>query len=355
MYFAVNATALRASGALTILKQFLDKAENTSNKYIVFISDDVVLERSYKNVIIKRLAPKGWLRRIYWDFIGFDNRIKSLDVNIDKVISLQNTTVNTRLPQIIYLHQPIPFSNVKFSMTNISGFKLSLYKWFYSYFIFLFSRSDTRFFVQTKWMKEAVCSGFNIEESRVYISKPDINLPILTRFDSGLKKNVTTYIYPATYLPYKNHIVLIKALSLTKKEIHSGEKVTLQVTLKEDEFQKLHSLAKKYGVSSQIQNLGVLKYEDLLEKYMQSDGLLFPSFLETYGLPLVEAAALGKRILCSDLPYARDVLEGYEGVDYIPHNNPRAWAEKIRTEKSEVTYIWEAPNRPTWDNFFNNL
>ena len=43
----------------------------------------------------------------------------------------------------------------------------------------------------------------------------------------------------------------------------------------------------------------------LLQK---SVGLLFPSFAEGYGLPPVEAAALGAPVLVNDLPIYREVL-----------------------------------------------
>jgi glycosyltransferase involved in cell wall biosynthesis len=39
-----------------------------------------------------------------------------------------------------------------------------------------------------------------------------------------------------------------------------------------------------------------------------AQGLLFPSFAEGFGLPPVEAAALGVPILCNDLEVLREIL-----------------------------------------------
>lgn len=75
MRFVVNATALRASGALTILKQFINRAAYTEHEYIVFLSNDVLLDDiEYKNITFRRVVPQNWAKRILWDFYGFKKK-----------------------------------------------------------------------------------------------------------------------------------------------------------------------------------------------------------------------------------------------------------------------------------------
>ncbi|EGQ9181966.1 glycosyltransferase family 4 protein, partial [Vibrio parahaemolyticus] len=104
-----------------------------------------------------------------------------------------------------------------------------------------------------------------------------------------------------------------------------------------------------------VENLGVIPYDALIEQYKKASFLVFPSYLETYGLPLAEAATLGKPILSADLPYSRDVLKGYSGVKFISYNSAESWAESIINNKMSKFYSWSEPERPTWDNFFDNL
>ena len=40
--------------------------------------------------------------------------------------------------------------------------------------------------------------------------------------------------------------------------------------------------------------------------------LVFPSYVETFGLPLLEARKSGTYILASDCSFSREILEGYE-------------------------------------------
>jgi glycosyltransferase involved in cell wall biosynthesis len=56
-----------------------------------------------------------------------------------------------------------------------------------------------------------------------------------------------------------------------------------------------------------IINLGPLKREEVFERLKDSNGLIFPSRAETFGLPLLEAMATRTPILASELDFSRDV------------------------------------------------
>jgi glycosyltransferase involved in cell wall biosynthesis len=58
-----------------------------------------------------------------------------------------------------------------------------------------------------------------------------------------------------------------------------------------------------------------------------SKGLLFPSFAEGFGLPLIEAAGLGIPIIASDLAVFREIVS--ENVEFIDPLDANAWEESI--------------------------
>ncbi|MFW2545540.1 glycosyltransferase family 4 protein [Primorskyibacter sp. 2E107] len=91
-----------------------------------------------------------------------------------------------------------------------------------------------------------------------------------------------------------------------------------------------------------------------------SNGLLFPSHSEGYGLPPIEAAALGVPILCNDLPIYREVL-GNIPV-YATSADSYLWAQEItRMATSDPANIGSTTDHangwkpPTWDAHFKTV
>lgn len=67
--------------------------------------------------------------------------------------------------------------------------------------------------------------------------------------------------------------------------------------------------------------------DELSFLYDHAAALIFPSYAEGFGLPIVEAARRGRPVICSDIPVFREV--GRAGALYFQVNNATALAETI--------------------------
>lgn len=67
----------------------------------------------------------------------------------------------------------------------------------------------------------------------------------------------------------------------------------------------------------------------LFEQYASSV-LVFPSYYETIGLPLLEARSVGAPILAADCLYARDGVGDYERAEFFEALNEKALCDLMR-------------------------
>lgn len=361
---AVNATALSSGGALTILNQFiheLEKKRSDGNVFYIFLPETVTTP-TIDNVTWIRTKKKSWFQRILWDLFLFKRALGRMVVNPDVVISLQNTSINIDADQIIYLHQPLPFLNLKWKFFNNKERKLFLYSKFYSFFIFLFGKPSTRYIVQTDWMKQALVDKFDVDENKALVIKPNFDLSRFDEFNNKKdeinknKSNRLRLFYPASSLVYKNHRVIIDSIHILKEKYCYND-VEFIVTFDEQSFFDLKKYAELLSVEQNIINVGVLSFEDVLNQYQLASVIVFPSYVETFGLPLLESALLNKKIVCSDKPFSKEILADYKDVTFVPYDDPQAWATAIYHSRDQK--INQAPfyykSDSSWDDFFKLL
>lgn len=95
----------------------------------------------------------------------------------------------------------------------------------------------------------------------------------------------------------------------------------------------------------------------LVSHIAAAKALLFPSLIEGYGLPLVEALSTGTPVIASDLPVFREI--GQDVPDLIDPLDGPAWERTIMSYAEEGSAAREAQLRrlssyhpPTWDDHF---
>ena len=136
------------------------------------------------------------------------------------------------------------------------------------------------------------------------------------------------FFYPSFPRSFKNFEVILEAISYLSDEIK--EKVQFHfTTVKDTKTKYAKFLLKKYGHLSQVNFMGEISRKELLTYYNSIDCLLFPSKLETWGLPISEAKSYKKPILVANLPYAKETIGDYEKVTFFDENNPKELAELI--------------------------
>jgi glycosyltransferase involved in cell wall biosynthesis len=127
------------------------------------------------------------------------------------------------------------------------------------------------------------------------------------------------FFYPADAVGHKNHVNLFKAWRVLAE---AGKFPTLRVTLSANEFGRLMALAEvEPGSLKFIENLGHLSRKSVFEQYGKCSAMLFASTAETFGLPMIEASALGVPIIAAERDFVRDVCSPIQTFDPAsPHS-----------------------------------
>lgn len=340
-YIIVNGTALDKSGALTILIQFIDNIPDEKYNWLIFIPEKVCLSSKKNNVRLEPISGvKPMHKRLWWDAFGLKKWLRSHNIEPLASISLQNTgfSVGYRTPSFIYFHQPLPFYQNKWNPFKKQERLFWFYKNIYPLFVKLYLRKDTRIFVQLDYIKKGFTKRFKHSQDFIGIYSPSVTPPPNSNSER-LNSEKKTFFYPATPFFYKNHRIILDALKYT--DINAD----FYFTTHDEDIP---------SEDNRIKNLGSLTYAKVCDMYNGCDALLFPSYIETFGLPLLEAAMTGMPIIAADLPYSREVLDGYEGVTYVKYDDPLAWAKAMQDIKKGMRFNpIDISARKGWSDLFN--
>lgn len=168
----------------------------------------------------------------------------------------------------------------------------------------LFRHRIHRYIVQTPTMAKALLSGLGTSAAPMDV------LPFVADEQScGPQLRAppaTDFLYVSDGSAHKNHRRLFAAWILLAEQglfpklavtLHPHRDAALRAEL--DRLTRQHQL--------RIDDLGQRPHAEILAQYRTARALIFPSYAESFGLPLVEAAAAGLPILASELDYVRDV------------------------------------------------
>lgn len=108
--------------------------------------------------------------------------------------------------------------------------------------------------------------------------------------------------------------------------------------------------------SDRVRFTGAIDDEQLAWCYRQCRALVFPSLGEGFGMPAMEAAALGTPVICSDIPVFREhaVASDYFDPMSVP-DIARALEFVIGTEPPPTPPTTLVPERFTWPTVVQNI
>jgi glycosyltransferase involved in cell wall biosynthesis len=278
-------------------------------------------ESAYKNIDFIEFpkSRKSYIYRLYYEYYYFTSIAKEYKVCF--WLSLHDMTPNVgKTPQAVYCHNPSPFNTVNLSDIYLQPTQF-FFRLFYKYLYRINIKKNKFVIVQQLWIKHRFKEMFGLKENQIITAPPEI-AKIKRSFleknsDEINKKNLAqkVFFFPTFPRPFKNIEVICEAMELLSKSKNINVRVLITIDGSENKYAK--TIVEKYQQIQAIEFIGLIKREEVYEHYLKCDGLIFPSKLETWGLPLSEFKQFHKPMFVSNLPYAKETVGYYDFVCFF--------------------------------------
>lgn len=343
-----------------ILAIYQDCLKNLSNyiadkdiKVIALVGNKSLFDQQNIEFIEFKKSKNSWFYRIYYEYFYFKKISKK--IKPDVWLSMHDTSPYVICKkQFVYCHNPNIFYNPSLN-DWFSEPKVGIFHYLYDFVYRLNIKKNAAVFVQQNWIKEEFEKRFNL--STVLVVPPESKIPIISKSAIDLAPDKIHFFYPSFPRVFKNFECITEAILLLSPEVRKKIKVHLTIGKEENKYSKF--ISNKYNLP-EINYLGTIDSATVNVFYQNVDCLLFPSKIETWGLPLTEAKSYGLPLLVSDLSYAKETVGDYDKVSFFNPENPADLA-RLMTAFIEQTIIFEGNKYPysstsqlnTWNELFD--
>ncbi|MFN2438012.1 MAG: glycosyltransferase family 4 protein [Chitinophagaceae bacterium] len=260
----------------------------------------------------------------YWYDIKIPSALKK--IKADVFISPDGfCSLTTKVPQCLiihdlgFLHHPEAYKKTH----------LAFYKLYTPFFI----KKAKQVVTVSQFSKNDIISQYQIPDEKinvVYSAAKEIFQPLNTQQKISIKKKYTEgkefFVYTGAIQPRKNLVHLLKAFSLFKKRQQTNWKLILSGRLawKNEEFLKL---LKTYKYREDVIITGYIAESELALLTASAYAMIYPSFFEGFGVPVLEAMKSGVPVLTSVNSSMREI--GDEAALYFDPLNVNDMADKL--------------------------
>jgi glycosyltransferase involved in cell wall biosynthesis len=168
-------------------------------------------------------------------------------------------------------------------------------------------------YCQTNTVRQGFHNAFKFPVNQIAICpgafslpKPSNDLPESIK-DQSFTNGLFRLLYVSSCSGHKNHRILLEVFQAYREELSD---VVCFLTIDPEENARALSIVN--GISDrslerQLIPIGHLEARQIARCYGEMDALVFPSLLETVGLPLIEAMQFDLPIIVSDLDFAHEI------------------------------------------------
>lgn len=325
----VSGVNLRKGGTLSIMRQCLEYLSHRTDEYRIVA---LVHRRDlYDAVGIEYVelswCIRSWGHRLWAEYVTMHRISKEIAAEDGRMVwlwlSMHDTTPRVEAEhQEVYCHTSFPFLKLRLRDWVMDP-KIPLFSMFTRFAYRINVHRNDSLIVQQNWFADAMSAMLGVPREKFRVIAPAAaSAPVEY---SETEESVPTFLYASTPDCHKNFETLCEAARLLEAEV-GEERFRVVLTVRGDENRYACWLKRRWGDVSSIDFHGLMKKEDLWSAYASASCLVFPSRVETWGLPISEYVSVHPdgRLILADLPYAHETSAGARSVAYFAADDPAA-------------------------------
>ncbi len=273
-------------------------------------------------------------------------------------------SLNTNTPQLLVLHD--------LAFRHYPQFIPAWHLFYYRFFTPRFLRKATRIATVSEFSKNDIIQQYGTAAEKIDVVYSAAK-PVFQPASYEIQQEVKTihadgkeyFLFMGGMQPRKNLLNVLKAFSLFKKRQQSNMKLLVAGgSVRHDN--RLFEKIKTYKHREDVVLMDYLPEEELAKITASAYAMLFPSFFEGFGVPVVEAMQCGVPVITTEKSSMAEI--GTDALLYADPNNPDTIAqqmmavykdESLRNElikkgKSQAAHFsWERSAELLWESILN--
>lgn len=347
----VSGINLFEGGTLRIYYNFCDelitKKIYEQYEFILFVHSEILFKKykPYFQIIELPDSRSSWFKRIKYEYCYFSSFSKTRDIEL--WISLHDITPNVHAKhQLTYFHNPTfshkpTYKDFKYSK------KVFLFSLFYKYLYKLNVRKNDYVIVQQDWISREISRLIGIDEKDIIVMPAEKKEKLINI--NTTKEMPYMFFFPSVSRHFKNFEVICNAVRILNERGYS-EKFQVVLTIDGNEDRYAEEIVSNNSDLKNVNFTGYLPMEEVDQYYQKSSCLIFPSKMETWGLPISEAKQYHLPMLVADLPYAHETVGNYGKVCFFDVDNTQQLADLMYSAFSGNSVFSEATYKHTSQN-----
>jgi glycosyltransferase involved in cell wall biosynthesis len=313
----IDARLMNETGVGTYIRNLLKYLPKDPDvEYIVYCHSgtnemsDRISELENKDPIASLQGDKITFRNSPFRWHSVDEQTKFLNqINSDNLDLMHFTYFSYPYfysrPFVITIHDLTPYFFKTGKASTKNSLTYNIKHFFYKQLIRNAASKSKAIITPTNTIKNQIVKTFSTNQEKIFTTYEGINNEIIDSVENTTledKFGDNFFLYVGNFYPHKNVDLLIKAF----KEI-SNERIIL-VGKKDFFYKKIYELVVKNNLKEKIIFYENASAGDLKFFYKNAKALIFPSFSEGFGLPIIEAIYFDCPVICSDIEVFREII-----------------------------------------------